>query len=394
MKDSQLRIVVLGYVVRGPIGGMAWHHLQYVLGLIALGHEVWFIEDSDDYPSCYDPERGVTDHDPAYGLRFTKSAFDRLGLAGRWAFHDAFTSTWHGPAAPAAVRICETADVVLNLSGVNPLRPWLTEAPWRVLVDTDPAFTQIRHLTDEGARIRAAAHNRYFTFAGSIGSQTCGIPDDGFAWQPTRQPVALEVWPQTVGSRVAPFTTVMQWDSYATRSFDGVSYGMKSKSFEAFTTLPTRVSAPLQIALGSAHAPAEELADLGWDIVDPLAVTRDPWTYQSYIERSAAEFSVAKEGYVAAATGWFSERSCAYLASGRPVVVQDTGFSSWLESGDGIVPFNDLDEAISGIEHVRSRYRHHCRAALEIVEAEFEARSVLADLLAVTTSSGDRVDVR
>ena len=149
---DRLRIVVLGYIVRGPIGGMAWHHLQYVLGLKALGHDVLFIEDSDDYPSCYDPSRHVVDGNPTYGLAFATEAFRRLGLGESWAFYDAHTGAWHGAAASWATRFCETADLVLNVSGVNPLRPWTAPIERRVFLDTDPLFTQIRHLTDAAKR--------------------------------------------------------------------------------------------------------------------------------------------------------------------------------------------------------------------------------------------------
>src|SRR5712691_4861573 len=133
--DNRLRIIILGYIVRGPLGGLAWHHLQYVLGLAALGHDVWFIEDSDDYPSCYDPARNVTDTHPSYGLRFASRAFERLGLGERWAFYDAHSLSWHGPCAKRAPTLCATADLLLNLSGVNPLRSWFCEIPARALVD-------------------------------------------------------------------------------------------------------------------------------------------------------------------------------------------------------------------------------------------------------------------
>ena len=149
---SRLRIVVLGYIVRGPLGGLAWHHLQYVLGLAQLGHDVYFLEDSDDYPSCYDPSRHVFDTDPTYGLRFASSTFERLGLTERWAYHDAHTSQWFGPCGERITDVCRDAVLALNVSGLNPLRPWLLQVPKRIFIDTDPVFTQIRHLQDPGAR--------------------------------------------------------------------------------------------------------------------------------------------------------------------------------------------------------------------------------------------------
>src|SRR5437764_344950 len=215
--DGRLRIVLLGYIVRGPLGGLAWHHLQYALGLDRLGHEVYFVEDSDDYPSCYDPERGVTDTDPSYGLRFAKDTFEKVGLGGCWAYHDAHTGRWLGPCAGRIVTACASADLLLNLSAVNPLRPWFLEVPVRVLVDTDPVFTQINHLTDPKARDAALKHNVFFSFGETVGSEQGSTPDDGFPWRATRQPIVLDAWPVTPGPPDGKFTTVMQWDSYPAR---------------------------------------------------------------------------------------------------------------------------------------------------------------------------------
>jgi len=379
--SQSLRIVVLGYLVRCPIGGMAWHHMQYAIGLAALGHDVWFIEDSgDDRWSCYDPVSGITGPDPSYGLRFASEALACVGLGDRWAYHDAIAGVWHGPAADNARDVCRQADLVLNLSHANVLRPWLTDAPVRALVDTDPVFTQLRHCSDAARRERALMHNVFFSFGENSGGDSA-IPDDGLPWQPTRQPVVLDKWRPTPGREDAPFTTVMQWDSYPAIEYDGVAYGMKSDSFGPYTDLPRRTSQAMEIALGSPSAPRKELRRNGWRVRDPLKATKDPWTYQRYIRRSKGEFSVAKHGYVAARSGWFSERSAGYLASGRPVVVQDTGFSAWMKTGRGVLPFTSPAEAIAGLEEVSAHYARHCREAREIAEAYFDANTVLAALV-------------
>ena len=186
-----MRIVVLGYIVRGPIGGLVWHHLQYVMGLARLGHDVRFIEDSDDYPGCDDPQKNITDIDPTYGLRFTADAFASVGLADKWAYHDAHTSQWFGPAAHDAKDFCRSADVVLNISAINPLREWTADIPIRILIDTDPVFVQVRHMQKSDARQLALGHNSFFTFATNVESGTARLPDDGFVWRSTRQPVVL-----------------------------------------------------------------------------------------------------------------------------------------------------------------------------------------------------------
>jgi hypothetical protein len=377
---SRLRIAVLGYIVRGPIGGMAWHHLQYVLGLARLGHDVRFIEDSDDYPSCYDPSRGVMDEDPTYGLRFATAAFDRLGLSDCWAYHDAHAGLWHGPAADTLDWLAR-ADLLLNVSGVNPLRPWLLGVPARALIDTDPAFTQLRHLTDPAAQTAAEAHTAFFTFGENIPTGRSSVPDDGFRWQPTRQPIVLDAWSVPAAPSEGRFTTVMQWDSYPAREYGGRRYGMKSESFGAYLDLPVRCGRAFELAVGSSSAPREMLRERGWLLRDPLEVTRDPWTYQEYLRDSKAEFGVAKHGYVAGHTGWFSERSACYLASGRPVLVQDTGFTDWLSAPGGVIAFRTPQEVVEGVEEVRGRYEFHAREARAIAEEYFDAGKVLSQLL-------------
>lgn len=379
--SSSVRVVVLGYIVRGPLAGFAWHHAQYVLGLHNLGHEVLFIEDSQDYAACYNPDEDSMGKDPTYGLKFTGRLFTRLGLGEQWAYWNAHESSWLGAARGRAAEFCETADLLIHLSGKSPVRPWLEAIPCKALVDTDPCFTQIRHLKDTDSRAKAVLHDVFFTFGENFGAEACSIPEDGLPWQATRQPIVLEAWPVTVGPRDARFTTVMQWDSYQTELHAGRRYGMKSDSFDPFFDLPSRVSAELELAVGSPTAPRKRLRDRGWRVRDPRTPTRDPWVYQEYIRRSKAEFSVAKHGYVVSQSGWFSERSAAYLASGRPVVVQDTGFQDWLHADAGVVPFKDREEAVAAIEDVQAHYGRHCQAARDVAASWFDSRKVLQDLV-------------
>jgi hypothetical protein len=269
----------------------------------------------------------------------------------------------------------------LNVSGVNPIRPWFEKVPVRILIDTDPAFTQIRHRTDTDARQRAQMHNMFFSFAESIHQPDCLVPDDGFPWKPTRQPIAIDAWPQASGRPHDAFTTVMQWDSYPTLEFAGTSYGMKSTSFELIRELPKLVDEKLEIALGGEKAPRESLKEIGWNVVDPLAATHDPWTYQDYVQKSFGELSIAKHGYVASRSGWFSERTACYLAAGRPAVVQDTGLSQHIPCGLGLIAFCDRQSAIEGIANVTMNYSSHCRAARELAEAHFDSGKVLDELL-------------
>ncbi len=381
-KLSHLRIAVLGYLIRGPLGGMAWHHLQYVLGLSRLGHDVWFVEDSDDTPlPCYDPVRDEMVADPGYGLQFASECFARLGLSHCWAYYDAHTSGWVGPRAGAIRDLWSSADLVINVSGANPLRPWSESVPVRVYIDTDPVFTQIGNLTTSGCHEMTDRHTRFFSFGECIGGPGCSVPMDGFAWLPTRQPIVLDAWPVVPGPVDGQYSSVLQWDSYPAAEYGGRRYGMKSDSFGRFMPIPQKVGRVFELAVGSSTAPRDELRRNGWLLRNPLEVARDPWTYQAYIQGSKAEFTVAKHGYVEAHSGWFSERSAAYLASARPVLTQDTGFSDWLATGKGVVAFDTVEEAVAGVKEINSRYQYHCTAARELAEEYFDSTKVLSSLL-------------
>jgi hypothetical protein len=386
-QEAWVRIIVLGYIVRGPLGGMVWHHLQYVLGLRRLGHDVYFIEDSDDYESCYDPVAGIMTPDPSFGLKFTRDIFERTGLDQRWAFFDAHRNLWFGLPGPKARELLRSADVLLNISGVNPLRDWSLRVPHRAYIDTDPVFTQVRHLQDKQKMRDALAHTAFFTFGENIGAGGCDIPNDGLPWAPTRQPVVLDTWPASPGNPNANFTTVMQWDSYSPVAFDGRTFGMKSASFGPYLDLPRRTGERLELAIGSKSAPRDRLRDHGWIITDPLSVTLTPLKYQNFVRGSKAEFSVAKHGYQSSRSGWFSERSAAYLASARPVVAQDTGFTRWLKAEGGVLPFDSPESAVDAIQRATCDYARHCRKARAIAEEFFESSMVLDQLLKGATGT-------
>jgi hypothetical protein len=381
-------VLALGYIVRGPIGGMCWSDLHYLLGVVDLGHDVYFIEDSDDYPSCYDPIRNTTDVDPTYGLQFARRVFERVGLDDRWGYYDAHTSRWLGGSADRMLDVCAGADLLLNLGGVNPLRPWLLPIPARALIDKDPVFTQVRHLTDPVARERARQHTAFFSFGENIAGLRSAVPPDGFPWQATRHPIFLDAWPVTPAPEGAKFTTVMQWDSYAVRAYQGAQYGMKSQSFTPYLDLPEKAGRVFELAVAGSATLRALLDGHGWAVLDPIERAWDPWAYQRYIQQSRAEWSVAKHGYVISQSGWFSERSAAYLASGRPVLLQETGFSDWLPTGAGVVPFRSPAEALAGIEAINGRYDFHCQAARTLAEKYFDSRTVLRDLIERAVRTG------
>ena len=379
-----MNIVVLGYIVRGPLGGLAWHHLQYVLGLKQSGHNVIFLEDSDDYFSCYNPESSEMSTNPEYGLRFITNLFNNFDLKDQWAYFDAHTNNWYGQSEQKVISFCALADVVLNLSGINPLREWWASIPSRILVDTDPTFTQIKHLTDNQAMIIAKSHTHFATFGENYGKRECSIPDDGLLWRPTRQPVCMDVWHVSKSMYKSKWTTVMQWDSYKVGEYGAKIYGMKSLSFKPFISLPKYIeNIKLELALGSPNSPGEELVKEGWDIIDPSIVTKSTKSYQQYIAASKGEWSVAKHGYVITNSGWFSERSLNYMASGKPVVIQDTGFTQFIPSGKGLLPFTTLEQASEQIKKAEQDYKFHCTQARKVAQDFFDSKNVLSTLLSI-----------
>lgn len=382
---TKLRVVVMGYVVRGPLGGMAWSDLQYLASLKALGHEVVYVEDSDDYPSCYDPTTNETTADPTYGLAFARDALERVGLADDWSFFDSHSQSWHGPLAPAGSSVFSEADVLLNLAGVNPLREWALQIPMRILVDQDPAFTQIKNLTDPARAAFTRDHTSFATFAVNIGDPACSVPDDGIPWRPTRQPVIADRYRATEGPVDGSFTTVMQWESYPAVEFAGSHFGTKSTSFEDYLALPGQTDVRLELALGAPADTRDRLEAAGWSTIDPRGVTRTPATYEDYIRGSKGEFGIAKHGYVSTRSGWFSERSLAYMVNARPVVIQDTGFSRLLPVGAGVLSFTSPEEAREGLRSVEIDYRRHCKMARSVVAEYFEGRKVVQDLLEAAT---------
>lgn len=385
-----LRILCSGHLVRYPLGGHSWHHLQYLVGFKRLGHQVTFFEDYGWADSCFDPVRNVMTADPSYGIRYLKTLLEPHGLQDRWCYL-AEDGAVHGLPRSKLAEACRDADVYFNLSNINWI-PELEECRRRILIDTDPVFTQI------GAHGMGGPFSRYdalFTYGGNVHQAGCSMPTGGARWLPTRQPLLLDLWPANRGCRSAPFTTVMNWSPLGDCEYEGGLYGQKDREFEPFVSLPRDIGETMEVAVKVPPDMQRRLIEGGWRLADPLRTTAEPARYQSYLRNSRAEFSVAKHGYVVTQCGWFSDRSAAYLASGRPVVIQETGFSQWLHSGAGVVPFKTLAEAVAGIEEVNHRYEFHCRAAREIAEEYFDAHKVLPDLLehalSETRSSDERI---
>lgn len=371
-----LKIVCSGHLIRYPLGGHSWHHLQYLVGLRRLGHEVTFFENYGWPNSCYDPARNEMTANPSYGIAYTLNLLRAHGLEEHWCYL-AEDGTAYGMCRARLAQLCRECDVYFNLSNINWI-PELEQCRCRVLVDTDPVFTQIGGFGLGGP---FSQYHVLFTYGENIHRPGCEMPTGGARWLPTRQPVVLDLWLVEAGKLSAPFTTVMNWSAYGDREHEGRVYGQKDREFEPFFSLPHDTGEPMEIAISAPVAVQKRLVNGGWRLVDPRQVTQDPWSYQHFLRGSRAEFCVAKHAYVSTQSGWFSDRSSAYLATGRPIIVQDTGFSDFLPCGAGLLTYRTPHEAIRAIWQVNDDYEAHCRAARTIVEEYFDARRVLTDLL-------------
>ncbi len=275
------------------------------------------------------------------------------------------------------------ADLLLNIAGMLTNEEITGPVPLRAYLDIDPAFTQLWHAA-EGLDMRFEGHTHFVTVGLSLGRPECPIPTCGRDWIPTFQPVVLDHWPKAHGIVYDALTTVANWRGYGSIQHEGVFYGQKTHSLRQFIALPTLTPEKFVLALAIHPDETRDLEALrsnGWQLMDPEEVTDTAASYRQFIQGSKAEFGIAKSGYVVSRCGWFSDRSICYLASGRPVIAQETGFSGVLPIGDGLFAFETADEVLAAIDALQRDYAYHARAARAIAEEYFESDKVLSRLL-------------
>ncbi|MGE5244720.1 MAG: glycosyltransferase family 1 protein [Betaproteobacteria bacterium] len=367
-----MRILFAGIIARYPFGGVTWCSLMYLLGLRALGHDVFYIEDTGE--CVYDPVQNTRATDPSYGTAYINDALAPFGLGDRWTFVN-YDGTYHGRGAADVRRYCADADLFVNLSGGSWFwRDEYARIPRKVFIDSDPAFTQLAIAKQEPWYVDFFRRfDRLFTFGANIGTPASPVPVGDFEWRKTWQPVTLDDW-RTDREPRDRFTTVMTWQI---ESFTDVG-GNKDQEFVRYIDLPSRTPQRFELAV---NGPQTLLREHGWETVDAMRVSRTPGGYRDFIHGSKAEFGVAKHTYVATRSGWFSDRTECYLASGRPALVQDTGWTAHLPSGEGLLAFSCPDDALAGIDRINSGYARHAARAREIAAECFDARRVLPALL-------------
>lgn len=385
MPLSPRTIVVGGYIVGYPLGGMTWHHLNYLLGLHELGHEVWFLEDSGDYFIPYNPAKGVCEIDPTYGIDYLKRTLDEYGLPRRWCYYSRFWDTHFGLTKSELDDVLRRADLFMCVSGITPMREDRPRPRRTLVIDTDPVFTQLKMRSDPALIDYYTSFDAAATFGRLIGTPACELPTHGIDWIPTNQPIALRHWP-VIPTTSKAFTTIGKWEHSTERNleFNGRHFrSSKGVEWMKMLDLPARLP-DWEMALGMQGLPADieaRFTNAGWKVVNPEAASRSPRAYQDFIQASAGEFTVAKEIYTGLPSGWFSDRAACYLASGRPVVTQVSGFERWLPTGEGLFGFSGIDDATAAIKAVTSDYARHATGARRVAEQHFDARRVLGELI-------------
>jgi hypothetical protein len=361
---------------------MAWMHMQIVVGLQRLGHDVYYFETTSTWP--YDPVRLTRVSDSKYVLPYLSRVAQRFGLSGRWAYRRSYSDKeWFGLSRTRAEDLLAHADAVLNVAGATRLAEEGLKVGRLVYFGTDPGYHEIAFANgDEDTRTIIEEHDDFVTYGENIGMSECPMPPLPRLRSRIRQPVLLDLWEAGPPSR-REFTTVCNWKQTGFDiEYQGVTYcWSKHHEFLKFLDLPRRIAQPIELAIGVADLDGDTrrlLKSNGWQLADAHAFTTDPWPYRDYVRASRGEFTVAKDQNVRLRSGWFSERSACYLAAGRPVITQDTGFGTNLPTGEGLFAFGTMGDIVAAFDAINSDYERHSRAARAVAEEYFKAETVLA----------------
>ncbi len=377
-------IIVLGLLGQFPLAGIAWQLIHHLAGLQRLGFEVYYVEDTGTAP--YDPRVKSLVSDCTYGLRVIADALRRLGLEDAWAYRDGLTGQWHGLSKNRVQDLFAHALCAVNLCGAsNPATLTFRPKGKLLYLETDPVLCQVRLAQEDPATLQfLAGHDAYVTYGENLGAADCPIPLSHVAWRKTRPPVALDFWPFCADPASPRFTTITTWHNRGKDlCFGGETYyWSKHLNFLPLADLPQRTSQELELATEiDEEAVRSEFQRNGWVLTNPLAVSQDIEVYHHYICTSRGEFSVSKDVVVRTRSGWFSDRSVCYLAAGKPVVTQDTGFSKSISTGRGLLTFSTAEEARAALDAINCDYLTHARAAREIAQEYFDSTKVLAKML-------------
>ena len=382
------RILVMGFMGSCPIAGVIWQHVHYIVGLQRLGHDVYYIEDSARLP--YNPETFEVNNEFDYAARLLERLAREFEFKNRWAFCARYLrgQPTAGLSLNRVRQLYREADAILNICGAQEFNDDLLASDRIIYVESDPGVEQIR--IDKGVRSTIdylRRHRALFSFGENVGTESFPVPTHNMKWLPTRQPVVTDLWKTNrAPSRAAVFTSVANWSTSGLKdiTWRGEKYlWSKSREFLRFLAAPKKAGETFELAtnIPDAKTRAKFLRN-GWRFHSPLQLSADYWLYRDYVRRSRGEFTVAKDQYVRLNTGWFSDRSACYLAAGRPVIIQQSGFTQHYGNDGGLFAFSSIKEIVEAVKAINADYAKHSRAAREVAREIFEAEKVLASLLA------------
>lgn len=380
-----MKIIVCGYIIGYPLGGMTWHHLNYLLGLEQLGHEVVFYEDSGQWLWPYNPLTNTSSEDPSYGIEYLIQTFAKEGVRARWCYYSELQHRYYGMQHREWVDQLSHADLLICISGVTPWREEFARVERTCVIDTDPVFTQLRMCHDPEFLAYYKRFDRIATFGKLIGTSESPLPTSGISWIGTNQPIAMDHWPKVSLPAGSAFSTIGKWEHSSDRhvEYKGQTYASsKGVEWMKLLELPRRTRWCLEMAMASIPTEIQhQFESFGWQFTDPTHASISPQAYRAFIQSRSGELTVAKQIYAGLPSGWFSDRSAAFLASGRPVVTQSSGFERWLPTGAGLFSFSTLEQAAEALETIASDPIRHADAAYELARDYFDSRIVLNRLL-------------
>ena len=377
----------MGFMGSMPIAGVIWQHVHYVVGLQRLGHDVYYIEDSARLP--YNPETFEVNNEFDYAAKVLDRLAGEFGFKNRWAFCARYLK--NNPTAGLPLKkirqLYRDADAILNICGTQEFNDDLLKSDRIIYVESDPGVEQIK--IDQGVKSAIdylSRHHALFTFGENVGTKKFPVPRHGFKWHATRQPIVTHFWKTNrVPKRAAVFTSIANWSTSGLKdiTWRGRKYlWSKSREFLRFAAAPKRAAEAFELATNIQDLCAREKFERnGWRLVSPLQMSIDYWHYRDYIQQSKGEFTAAKDQYVRLNTGWFSDRSACYLAAGRPVITQETGFTKNYGGDAGLLAFRSLGEIADAVKKINADYPKHSGAARQIAREIFEAEKVLKSLL-------------
>ena len=377
----------MGFMGSMPIAGVIWQHVHYVVGLQQLGHDVFYIEDSARLP--YNPETFEVNNEFDYAAKVLDRLAGEFDFKNRWAFCARYLK--NNPTAGLPLKkirqLYRDADAILNICGTQEFNDDLLKSDRIIYVESDPGVEQIK--IDQGVKSTIdylSRHHALFTFGENVGTKKFPVPRHGFKWHATRQPIVTHLWKTNrVPKRAAVFTSIANWSTSGLKdiTWRGRKYlWSKSREFLRFAAAPKKAGETFELATNIQDLCAREKFERnGWRLVSPLQMSIDYWHYRDYIQQSKGEFTAAKDQYVRLNTGWFSDRSACYLAAGRPVITQETGFTKNYGGEAGLLAFRSLGEIADAVKKINADYPKHSGAARQIAREIFEAEKVLKSLL-------------